>query len=275
MDQAIDEGTENVTADSLSHTGRTRRRIRILAALIIRETCARFGRSWGGYLWALAEPAGAILLFAIAFSYISRRPPIGTSFIFFYATGIIPFLTYNSIANAAMQAIRANRGLLTYPVITPLDTVIARALLELLTHVLIATILFYALAIWESPRLVIEPLALATALSMAAVLGLGVGTLNCVFIGFFPTWQSIWSVLNRPLFLISGVLFTFDSLPAQLRDVLWFNPVAHIVVETRFGFYGVATPGFVDPVYVFGTGMTLFVIGAFLLKRNEGFLINA
>jgi capsular polysaccharide transport system permease protein len=254
---------------------RARRKASVLAALIIRETCARFGRSWGGYLWALAEPVGGILLFAIAFSYIARTPPIGTSFIFFYASGIIPFLTYNSVANAAMQAIRANRGLLTYPVVTPLDTLIARALLEMVTHFALATILFTLLAVLEAPRLNIEPVALATAFLMACGLGIGVGTLNCVLTGFLPTWQNVWSVLNRPLFLISGVLFTFDSLPTALRNALWFNPVAHVVVETRYGLYGVQTPGFTSPLYVFGTGMALFVIGAFLLKRNEGRLLNA
>ena len=41
--------------------------------------------------------------------------------------------------------------------------------------------------------------AVGAAFVCAALLGLGVGTLNCVLFGFFPTWSNIWKVLTRPL----------------------------------------------------------------------------
>ena len=67
-------------------------RLRVLFALILRDMSAKFGRSVGGYLWAVAEPLGGIVLLAVAFSLALRMPPIGTSFLFFYATGMIPFI---------------------------------------------------------------------------------------------------------------------------------------------------------------------------------------
>ena len=36
--------------------------LRVLFALVVREMATKFGRSWGGYLWAIAEPLGGILL---------------------------------------------------------------------------------------------------------------------------------------------------------------------------------------------------------------------
>ena len=54
------------------------------------------------------------MLLAFAFSVAMRSPPIGTSFLFFYATGIIPFTLYRSVESAASSAVRTNRGLLTY-----------------------------------------------------------------------------------------------------------------------------------------------------------------
>ncbi len=251
------------------------RRIRILIALMIRETCARFGRSLGGYLWAIAEPAGGILLLAVAFSFVSHTPPIGTSFMLFYATGIVPFMMYSTVANSTMLAIRANRGLLTYPVVSALDTVVARGMLDALTYCVIGFILFPAIILHDGAATNLDAAALALAILMAGTFGLGVGTLNCVLIGFFPTWQNVWSMLNRPLFVVSGVLFSFDSVSAGLRDILWFNPVAHVIAETRLGIYGVASDGFVSLSYVFGSAMALFLIGAFLLRRNEGSLSQA
>ena len=83
-----------------------------------------------------------------------------------------------------------------------------------------------------------EPIRVVRAFAMAALLGLGIGTLNCVLFGFFPTWKNIWGVLTRPLFLISGVFFTFNSAPPAMQEVLWYNPLAQIIGEMRAGFYG-------------------------------------
>ncbi len=58
-------------AENPTALGRIRQRLRVLAALIIRETSARFGRSWGGYIWAIAEPTGGIVLLSVAFSLIT------------------------------------------------------------------------------------------------------------------------------------------------------------------------------------------------------------
>ena len=55
-----------------------------------------------------------------------KSPPLGTSFILFYATGTIPFRLYGAMANKVAGAISASRGLLAYPVVTPLDAVFAQ-----------------------------------------------------------------------------------------------------------------------------------------------------
>ena len=141
-----------MVADNPTALARVRQRLRVLAALIIRETSARFGRSWGGYIWAIAEPTGGIVLLSVAFSVITHVPPRGTSFMYFYASGFVPFMMYNSIANVTMHAIRTNRGLLTYPVVRPLDTVISRATLEMMTHFVVALIIFPSIAWYDGVR---------------------------------------------------------------------------------------------------------------------------
>ena len=62
----------------------------------------------------------------------------GTSFILFYATGTIPFRLYGSMTNAVAGSIAANRGLLAYPVVNPLDAVFAKFTLTFLTDFFVA-----------------------------------------------------------------------------------------------------------------------------------------
>lgn len=244
-------------------------RSRVLLALVFREMVSRYGRSWGGYVWAIAEPAGGIALLTIAFSLALHKPPLGTNFALFYATGVVPFLMYSSISASLAAAVRANKGLLSYPVVTALDTLLARWLLETVSYLTITVMVFSGLFIYYDLPSNIHLGTIISALSMTAVMGLGVGTFNCVVFGFFPIWQHVWGVLNRPLFIISGVLFTYDSLPRELQAVMWYNPLMHVVGEMRRGFYGTYDGTYVSRLFVYGVGLSLFVVGSHLLRRHQ------
>ena len=56
--------------------------------------------------------------------------------------------------------------------------------------------------------------------------------------------------------------------------MLWYNPIAHVIGEMRAGFYGGYHADYVSYPYVFGIALTLFVIGAYLLRRHASFLIE-
>ena len=63
------------------------RTFRTIAALMMREMATTYGRSPGGYLWALVEPIGAVAILTLLFSLAFPAPPMGKSFGLFYATG--------------------------------------------------------------------------------------------------------------------------------------------------------------------------------------------
>jgi capsular polysaccharide transport system permease protein len=255
--------------------GRPRlQKLRVLAALILREMSTQYGKSWGGYFWAVGEPAASILLLAVIFGYALRTPPLGSSFMVFYATGIIPFFLFNAVATSVSMSVQQNKGLLSYPVVSALDTVIARLVMEVLTFVTVSVILF-PLMIWLDSAVVnISLFPAVMGMLMAAALGLGVGCVNAVVFAFVPTWRNVWSVLRRPLFILSGILFTFQMVPGVLRDWLWWNPLIHMIGQMRMGFYRSYDGDYISWVYVFGLSMTLFVVGAYLLRRHEGAMIE-
>jgi capsular polysaccharide transport system permease protein len=245
-------------------------KLRVLAALMMREMSSRYGKSWGGYFWAVAEPSATILILAIIFGYALHRPPLGNSFMMFYATGIIPFFLFNAVATSVSSAVQQNRGLLSYPVVTALDTVIARLMLEVLTFVTVAALLFPVL-IWLDRAVVnVNLLPIVIGMGLAALLGLGVGVVNAVAFAFFPTWRNIWSVLRRPLFILSGILFTFSMVPQPFRDWLWWNPIIHVIGQMRMGFYRTYDGDYISWVYVMAVSLTLFTVGGYLLRRHEG-----
>ena len=116
--------------------------------------------------------------------------------------------------------------------------------------------------------------AVLLAFLLAGLFGIGVGMMNCVLFGFFPTWRNIWSVLTRPLFLVSGVFFIFESVPGGFQKVLWWNPIVHVIGLMREGFYGTYHPQYISYPYVLGIALGLIMVGGYLLRRHESFLIE-
>jgi capsular polysaccharide transport system permease protein len=244
-------------------------RLRILAALVLRETAARFGRTPGGYLWAIAEPLCGILLLTAAFGVFVKAPPLGDSFMLFYATGLVPFLAYSAVAAGGPAALAANRGLLTYPVVSALDTLLARAAADWGAQAAVAVLVLPALLLWLDPAVAVAPEFAVLALLMAGGLGLSVGTANAVIGGLFPAWRQIWSILNRPLFLVSGAVFDIKALPSDLAEALMWNPVAQVIVVMRAAFYGPDQALAASPVRFLIVTLALFVLSAAVLGRNQ------
>lgn len=248
--------------------------LRTTLALMLREMTARYGRSPGGYLWAVLEPLGAILLLTIAFALIARHPPLGNSFILFYATGYMPFILYQSVSQVVARALIYSRPLLAYPAVTWIDTVLARAMLNMLTSVMVSYILLSAILLLTETRSVLDFGAILMSYAMAMVMALGVGLMNCVLMGLFPVWKMAWAIISRPLFLASGILILYEDLPQFAREILWFNPLLHVTGEMRVGFYPMYSADYVSPVYVFGLGLVLMVLGLVLVGRYHRDILN-
>lgn len=224
--------------------------LRVLFALIMREMATRYGRSAGGYVWAVLEPAGTVLILSLVFSYIARRPALGDSFPMFFATGYMAFHFYVDISRNVSQAVTFNKPLLTFPRVTILDTILSRFLLHLMTAAFVSTVILGALAAYTGERLVLDFSAVLTAVALAALLGVAVGAMNCALFVFSDAYQRIFNILNRPLFLISGVFFIYESLPRALQEVIWWNPLLHVTALMRRGFYPGYDAAFVSAAYV-------------------------
>ncbi len=249
-------------------------RLRVVAALVLREMAANYGRSWGGYVWAIAEPAASILLLAVIFSLALAQPPLGTSFALFYATGVIPYYLFNAVASSVGQSVQANKGLLTYPVVSALDTVLARTILEIVTFAAVAAILLPLIVIFDRAVVQLDLLAIVIAMALASALGLGMGLMNAVVFAYFPTWRNIWAVLRRPLFIASGIMFVFAAVPQPFQDWLWWNPLIHVVGQMRMGFYATYEGDYISWFYVMLVSLGLTAVFGYLLRRNEGAIVE-
>lgn len=242
--------------------------MRIVAALMLREMATTYGKSAGGYVWAIVEPVLGIALLAILFSFALRNPALGTNFPLFYASGFLPFIMFNDMANKIAASIRFSRPFLAYPSVTFVDAMIARTLLNFLTHSCVIGIVLWGIHILFSLPVELKMGPLISALLMVTILALGIGTVNCYLITAFPIWERAWGIITRPLFLISGIFFTYDQMPPIAQEVLWYNPLIHCIGMMRRAIYPTYTGSYISVGYVVFLSVILLFFGLLLLLRN-------
>jgi capsular polysaccharide transport system permease protein len=241
--------------------------LRTVAALILREIGSRNGRVQGGYIWSFLEPIGGILAMTLLFSLFLQTPPLGTSFSFFYATGMVPFLIFTNINNTLSSALNQNRQLLTYPRVTIIDALLARLILNSLTQLSISALTLIGILLVVDTGTTFMPGKIVLAHVLAIGLGTGWGILNCLLISALPVWKSIWSILTRPLLLLSGVIFMYHMVPLPFRDWVWYNPLIQVVGLMRGGFYPNYDASYVSVGYVVFMSLLPGVIGLLFLRR--------
>jgi|TARA_R100000935_G_scaffold51508_1_gene78028 capsular polysaccharide transport system permease protein len=241
---------------------------RAVVALILREMASTYGRSPGGYIWAVLEPVGMLALLALGFSLIVRAPSLGTSFILFYATGFLPYDMYGTIAGKVDNSLNYAKSLLEYPRMSWIDAVLSRFILHTLTMMAVFCIVVGGILLITDVHVTISIVPILQGLSMAVLLGLGVGLVNAVLFGLFPVWKTIWAILTRPLFLASGVLFLLEDMPRGVQDVLWWNPLIHVAGLVREGFYVNYQPAYVSLLYGYGLALVLILFGLIFMRSN-------
>ncbi len=260
-----------------TRAGGKRRRfasLRTVVALMLREMSTRYGRTPGGYIWAVLEPLAAILFLSLGFSLIIRTPSLGTSFLLFYATGYLPFTLYMQVSNTSAQALKFSKPLLKYPAVIWLDAILARFILNSLTNIFVMLLLLTGILMVIDSRTVLDMPPVIEAVALSMLLALGVGTLNCVLMGLYPLWDVAWGILTRPLFLASGIFFLYDDIPPLGQDLLWYNPLMHITGLMRTGFYPSYTAAYVNITYVTLVSLVLLFLGLVLMGRYHRDILN-
>ena len=119
-----------------------RTHIQVVSALLVREVTTRYGGKPGGYIWAILEPTSYIVMMTLVVGGLSHHPALGTSFSEFFATGYLSFFFYAGSVAYLTSAVRANKTLLSYPNVAPIDTIVARVIVQTLTTTLVCVLVF-------------------------------------------------------------------------------------------------------------------------------------
>ncbi len=242
---------------------------RVIGALVMRELHTRYGRENIGYLWLFAEPlllasVVAILHWHAKFSYGGGFPPVP-----FVLSGYCYFIVFRSIVSRAESLIEGNRPLLHHRHVTLLDMLIARALLEGASVIVVFAALM-AIACWlhlamAPARLLVLLISFFYLVWFSFALALNVTALAHMSHAFSRMLHPLL-YLSLPL---SGAFYTLAWLPPAVRDILQWLPLAHIFEMSRLGLFADFQTPYLRTGYLSFCCMALTYCGLLLLRRTR------
>jgi capsular polysaccharide transport system permease protein len=210
----------------------------VIFALLMRELKTRFGGHWTGVLWLFLDPLMKLAMFTWLFTIVRGHTKHGVfDFAVFLFVAMVPFQLGVSLWKQLMNGIKANKGLFGYKQVKPLDTLIARTILEFSISVVVFLVGLAVLGrlgfdvMWPA-----DLLAYLVAVLAFVMIGFGLGLVSAVGVNYLPRLEMVVSMLSMPLQIISGVVFPLSSLPREATDFLLYNPLLHLVEILRASF---------------------------------------
>lgn len=239
---------------------------RVLIANYLRETRARFGEGRFAYLRALVLQMATVAIFYFIRGSIGGQAAIQVDLLTLLMLGFFPFLLAKGVMSNAAQALDANRALLFYPGVRPLDFVLSVAMLQGMTIVLafgIALTINYQFVPAPRPA---DSLKLLLCLAASWLLGLGLGGLQMSVQTLWPNLRFALQLMTKPLLFISGVMYAATEIPLGLVRILWWNPFFHLTEMAREGISSSYKSPLYDGTYL-GFWILISLAAALTLER--------
>jgi len=228
----------------------------VIFALVLREARSRFGDRRMGATWTLIEPICHLLILSVLFSLIRGRTMAGVDFPVFVLVGLAPFLLFRNIAMRLMNSPKENRALFAYKQIKPLDTFVARVLVEFCISASVYAILVFGFAWYGYDMSIKSPIEWMLTILLGVLFSFGLGMLLSLIAHAMPSSALFLRMMFFPLYFISGVLIPAAYLPQAMLPLLLLNPFLHLLELIRAEIF---------PHYVPVDGVSLHYVIAFTL----------
>jgi len=247
----------------------------VIHALLVREMKTRFGKWRLGYAWVLLEPAMHIMVLAAIFSFGGREFYPGIPTVLFMLAGIAPFLFFSHSFTKSLAAVESNRGLFNYRQLRPFDAVVARVLLEFAIY-LSSMVVLLAILAWFGVVAVFNDLLLLVAVNLFYLcFCLGLSLALCVAGEKYPEAAKFGSMIQRPLYFMSGIFFSLEQVPEKYHPYLAWNPLLHVIELTREGLFASYHGMFANLTYLAFSSLAMLGFGLLVYRSQWRDLVRS
>jgi homopolymeric O-antigen transport system permease protein len=228
----------------------------LLYFLIWRDIKVRYKQAAMGAMWAIIQPLGMMLVFAVFFGFFIGVPTDGMPHTLFFYCGLMPWVFFSSAVSAGSVSLINSSNLITkvyFPrVIVPAASVGALFIdLAITCALLLGLALYYGIT-WSSFVLMF-PVMLGLTVMLALDLAIWLAALT---VKYRDIRHALPFVLQLWMFA-TPIIYPVSVISEKWRWIMYLNPLTGIIEGIRSSLTGRA---FNWTALAFSAGITLFTI---------------
>lgn len=241
---------------------------------MLRDIRTRFFGNGLGYLVAIAWPIAHIAILISVYYFAGRIAPYGDSLLLFFATALVPAISFMYMSRFIMMAAVVNRPLINFPIVKVVDLFVARGALEVLASCCMALLIMGVLYVSGVHVVPARPLEAGYAFAASLLLGFGVGFLMGLIAMAVPGITVFYVLVTIIAYLTSGVLFIPDQLPSDIKYIISWNPIFHGVEWMRTAYYIGYRAEALDKAYILTFGIASLFAGLVTERLVRGKMLS-
>jgi capsular polysaccharide transport system permease protein len=243
-------------------------------ALFLREFNMRFSSGRMGMFWTFFEPFFQIFIFVMIKMMLFGSRDSAFDYTVFLALNFTAFNLFKNIVTKSIASFGANKALFLYKQVKPIDTIIARVLVEIAISSIIISI-FLILGFFFDFDMSIKDLTMVTfGFILLIIFALSLGIFFAVINIFVDSVSKLVGIAMTILMYSSAVFYTIEILPSNLQKLLLYNPVAHCMEIIHGSYFYALDVHLVSYEYVILWALFFLYSGLWLYTRLEKRIIS-
>jgi lipopolysaccharide transport system permease protein len=245
----------------------------LLYMFVKRDIVTVYKQTILGPIWFFVQPIMTTIVFLFVFGRIAKISTDGIPGVLFYLAGIVMWNYFAESFTKTSVTFTANAGIfgkVYFPrLIVPLSLVVSGLIKFLIQFGLFLAAWCWYLSTTETIHPNIWLLSIGWLLLLMAGLGLGFGI---IFSSLTTKYRDLTFMIQFGVQLTmyaTPIIYPMSTLSPEARNILWWNPIAHIIETFKYGFLGSGEVSINGLIYTSTFTVLTLALGVIIFNRTE------
>ena len=238
----------------------------LLKTSITKDVGGKYKHSFLGVLWSFINPLLQIAVYALVFQVILKSNI--ENYAVYLCCGLIPWQYFSNVVIRGASVMIDNGNIIKkvyFPrEILPISIVTSEGI-----NFLIATIIILGFVIFGGIGLSWNILWYFVIVAIQYIVCVGISFIVSSLTVYFRDLFHLLGVFIQLLFYATPIVYSMDSVPANLQWILRLNPMSYLIDAYRAIFYNKTMPEFTGLLIALVMGIVFCIVGYLIFKKLE------